>query len=337
MPLFPKKPVSENAPNEKTVKSKPDSKNVKKSRQGKDAPQKQTPKKSAPHKARDKVEQKPKKNPKLEEQLHKAIGDYNLTHAGISNHGTALFLLRQRSVDLLDYVESLINSIANHPKSFDAVITEIQIQRKEFTDECAFAQKELEMATKSALGAGAGAAGGIAVASLAPTTAMWIATTFGTASTGTAISTLSGAVATKATLAWLGGGALAAGGGGVAAGQALLALAGPIGWGIAGASLLTSIVLFSTSKLKQAGKMKEEIADIKKNTESLKETVQIISEYEQLTEQLREQLSKQYISSLPLFGNHFIDLPDDAQDQLGALINNAKALAVTLGKEVQLN
>jgi hypothetical protein len=42
------------------------------------------------------------------------------------------------------------------------------------------------------------------------------------ASTGTAISTLSGAAATNATLAWLGGGSLAAGGGGIAAGTAVL-------------------------------------------------------------------------------------------------------------------
>lgn len=45
---------------------------------------------------------------------------------------------------------------------------------------------------------------------------------FGTASTGTAISTLSGAAASKATLAWFGGGALAAGGGGIAAGTMAL-------------------------------------------------------------------------------------------------------------------
>lgn len=44
----------------------------------------------------------------------------------------------------------------------------------------------------------------------------------GVASTGTAISTLSGAAATNATLAWLGGGALAAGGGGMALGSLVL-------------------------------------------------------------------------------------------------------------------
>ncbi len=49
------------------------------------------------------------------------------------------------------------------------------------------------------------------------------------ASTGTAISTLSGAAATNATLAWLGGGSLAAGGGGMAMGTAVLGgvVAGP--------------------------------------------------------------------------------------------------------------
>lgn len=44
----------------------------------------------------------------------------------------------------------------------------------------------------------------------------------GAASTGTAISALSGAAATKATLAWFGGGALAAGGGGIATGTMVL-------------------------------------------------------------------------------------------------------------------
>jgi|GEM_PF-3042819 len=45
---------------------------------------------------------------------------------------------------------------------------------------------------------------------------------FGAASTGTLISTISGAAATNATLAWIGGGALAAGGGGIALGTIVL-------------------------------------------------------------------------------------------------------------------
>lgn len=40
-----------------------------------------------------------------------------------------------------------------------------------------------------------------------------------------------------AALAWLGGGAIAAGGSGMVGGQALLAMAGPIGWAIGGVAI----------------------------------------------------------------------------------------------------
>lgn len=62
---------------------------------------------------------------------------------------------------------------------------------------------------------------------------MGIATTFGTASTGVAISSLSGAAATNAALAWIGGETLATGGGGMALGTTFLRITGPVGWGIA--------------------------------------------------------------------------------------------------------
>jgi hypothetical protein len=77
----------------------------------------------------------------------------------------------------------------------------------------------------SGLGLGTGLAGGAALAFGAYSGTMMLAT----ASTGTAISTLSGAAATNATLAWLGGGSLAAGGGGVALGAVVLGgiVAGP--------------------------------------------------------------------------------------------------------------
>ena len=56
-----------------------------------------------------------------------------------------------------------------------------------------------------------------------------LATTIGTASTGTAISTLSGVAASNATLAWLGGGSVASGGMGIAGGTTILGgvIAGP--------------------------------------------------------------------------------------------------------------
>ena len=75
------------------------------------------------------------------------------------------------------------------------------------------------------LGLGAGVSGGAALAFGAYNGTMMLAT----ASTGTAISTLTGAAATNATLAWLGGGSIAAGGGGMALGTMVLGgiVAGP--------------------------------------------------------------------------------------------------------------
>ncbi|MDO4424664.1 MAG: hypothetical protein Q4D17_02730 [Planctomycetia bacterium] len=56
-----------------------------------------------------------------------------------------------------------------------------------------------------------------------PVVMMAIATTFGTTASGTAISSLSGAAAVNAALAWWGGGSLAAGGAGMAGGSAMIA------------------------------------------------------------------------------------------------------------------
>ena len=100
-----------------------------------------------------------------------------------------------------------------------------------------------EAKNKAAAEGAAGVGAGIAVAALGPSAAMGVATAFGVASTGTPIAVLHGAAATNAALAWLGGGTLAAGGGGMAAGNAFLSLAGPVGWAIAGVALLGSSVL----------------------------------------------------------------------------------------------
>lgn len=275
-----------------------------------------------------------KKRDKFDDQLRAAVADYNATYTSLNDYGTMLFIQRERSMDLLDNVETLINSIANHPKVFDSDIAEIRVNKKEFQDVCDFAKKELEAAKKSALGVGVGVSGGMAVVFLAPSAAMWIATTFGTASTGTAIATLSGAAKINAALAWLGGGALSAGGGGVAAGNAFLALAGPIGWSIAGATLLSSLVLFAKKKRKLVKEKKEEIESVLKNTEQLKETESKLVALLEKTDRIRNGLSEQYTSGLSSFGKNFMELPDDQQILLGTIVNNAKALAASLGEGV---
>lgn len=270
----------------------------------------------------------------LDIQLEKSINAYNEEYARMEDEGLNLYIQRTRAVDVIDNVTELVGSIANSPKSFDSDFEEIKKNKLVFKGAEAFAEKELQDARKAAGGAGAGIAAGAAVMSAAPTAAMWIATTFGTASTGTAISTLSGAAATKAALAWLGGGALTAGGGGVAAGNALLALAGPVGMGIAGASLLASIALFSRKRILNNKEKNKEIESIKENTASLKVVTETIHTINAETITLREELGKQFSENMRMFGSDYRSLSEADKMCLGAMVNNTKSLSALFSKTV---
>ena len=270
----------------------------------------------------------------LDRMLEGAITEYNDAYTLMNDKGVQLFLERNRAVDSIGFVDNLVNSIANRPKSFDTEFEEIRVNRDKFRDNCDFSQRELQAAREAAGGAGAGIAAGAAVAFMAPTAAMWVATTFGTASTGAAISTLSGAAATNAALAWLGGGALSAGGGGMVAGNALLAMAGPVGWTVAGATLLTSILLFSRKRAKINKEKNDEIESVKKNTEMIKEMDAKINQILQETIGVRNGLNETYMQCLSSYGKDYTAFSDTQKKQLGALVNHTKTLSALLDKTV---
>ena len=273
----------------------------------------------------------------LDRMLESSVTEYNDAYTLMNDKGVQLYVERTRAIDTISFVENLVNSIANRPKTFDTDFEEINTNRSQFTEACEFAECELRDARNAAAGAGAGLAAGASVAFMAPTAAMWIATTFGTASTGAAISTLSGAAATNAALAWLGGGALTAGGGGMAAGNALLALSGPIGWTIAGATLLSSILIFTTKKTKMNKQKNEEIQAIKNNIELVREIDDKLNVLLTETRKIREGLNEMFTKSLPLYGTDYAIISSEQKMLLGALINNTKALSAmftkTLGEE----
>lgn len=270
----------------------------------------------------------------LDRMLKDSVTEYNDAYTLMNDKGVKLFVERSRAVDSISFVEGFVNSIANKPKSFDADFEQILYDRQKFTEACDFAERELMEARNAAVGAGAGLAAGASVAFMAPTAAMWVATTFGTASTGAAISTLSGAAATNAALAWLGGGALTAGGQGIVAGKALLAMAGPLGWTIAGATLLSSILVLSAKKLKTNKDKNEEIQLIKENTERVHEMDARISVILKETADLREGVNMQYADAARLYGADYKSLGEDEKLLLGALVNNTRTLATKLGDTI---
>ncbi|MBF1295300.1 MAG: hypothetical protein HXM96_04255 [Parvimonas sp.] len=174
------------------------------------------------------------------------------------------------------------------------------------------------------VGTGAlGAGFGIAVVTMGPTAAMGIATTFGVASTGTAISSLSGAAAMNAALAWIGGGTLATGGGGIATGTLFLSLLGPVGWSISGLAILTSLSLFFKGK-----NYKNNISNI-----FIKILERENKKYELATIEIKERINiikdecknlENAIDNIKTFGLDYNNMTESQQYKLGTYVNMMK-------------
>ena len=146
--------------------------------------------------------------------------------------------LRERSIEIFSrLIEKLKVSDLELPDkniSVKDIVGEMKVERVQLVE----GVKVLEGIVKSA-----GAAG------LAYVGATGTAVAVGTASTGTAIASLSGVAARNAILAWFGGGSLAAGGGGMALGSIVLG-----GFVVAPALMFGGMVLnkYSEEKLAEA-------------------------------------------------------------------------------------
>ncbi|ETT45432.1 hypothetical protein BSK66_10070 [Paenibacillus odorifer] len=218
-------------------------------------------------------------------------------------------------------IQELFDKIRNVPSEKHLDYRKLKVVRSNWKQQVEKIESDYKNAVVKNAGKGvAGVSAGVAVAALGPTTAMGIATTFGVASTGTAISALSGAAATNAALAWLGGGALAAGGGGITAGNALLALAGPVGWAIAGIALLGSGLLFWKTKSDQ-NRLEDIFTLISKRD---------IKSYELAIVELNERISRikdegaklnDAIEKIESFGVDYNQMTEVQQYELGAYVN----------------
>lgn len=267
---------------------------------------------------------------KNEVDSHEQAGKETTTSA-IKLHAT-----RNNSVVVIDSIEQYVNSLANTPKEFDKELEEIKVNLSSFKVLSEIEYDEKTMLKIAGGGTAAGVAAGVATAAFAPAAAMAIATTFGTASTGAAISGLSGVAATNAALAWLGGGALAAGGGGMAGGGALLALAGPIGWTIGAATLITGGIFASKKNKDAAIRADAERIKISVEKKKLQAINHEITELDGATKRLANELymmfhqftrSAQGITSYTSFTS-------DQKNKLIAIINNAHSLSALFMKEI---
>lgn len=272
------------------------------------------------------------------ESLKKSCAQHESLRSCVEHLSIDLFEQKQKAADeAIKQVEILINNLANSPKEFDRAIAECRMEVQRFHQ--TVQDLKLKAAQTDKIGATSGAAGvaaGVGVAAFAPTAAMAIATTFGTASTGTAISALSGAAATNAALAWLGGGALAAGGGGMAAGNALLAMAGPVGWTIGGVALVGSGIYLHASNAKVAEEAAQKRIKVEAEIFSLKTAS---SKIEQMLKFLRDLLNK-CLGELFYLQNeapeNYQRFTQEQKERLGILVNSTRSLSQLLNVQVTL-
>jgi hypothetical protein len=275
-------------------------------------------------------------------EVHKnAVNRYNQSHHEMQSACDTLYRTRELALTKILSAEALVNSIANRPKEFDKQMGDVKQHLLTFHQTKDFAAETYKEAVRSGVSILSGVAAGGAIATAAPSVAMSIATTFGTASTGTAISSLSGAAAQKAALAWIGrvtGGIatkVIVTGAGMASGQAFLALAGPIGWGVSAASTAVSLISLSTKNKKVAQEAIDEAKTIMIARETLRETTAKIYQLQDQTSHLLEALSSQLDKAYAYLNMDFLSLDGDTQMLLGAVVNNTYSLAALLNKVVE--
>jgi hypothetical protein len=271
-----------------------------------------------------------------QERLRRAVEKYEKDCEYLQNAAGSLYQTRvNRGVEIIKLCEHYINTLANSPKEFSKVVTKLKFQLKEITGKDWDLIYSAHNSNVAAAG-GAGVMAGAGVACFGPAAAMAIATTFGTASTGTAIASLSGAAAVNAALAWLGGGALTVGGGGMVAGNALLALAGPIGWGIGGVALAGSAFWTSNENEKIGHEANNRALEIEGDTAKVNITKKEVNLLEGETVKLANLIQsglQDFKQNAPL---NYLDFSPSLKKMLANLINSINSLSESLKKTVDL-
>lgn len=274
------------------------------------------------------------------ESFNEAVERYVASTGKFETAVAALYSLRVGAAQQVRAVSDHINALTNVPREFKVSLERTTAEIRSFEGKQSEIKKAEAQAKRNAKGSAAGAslgALGVAVATMGPTVAMGVATTFGVASTGTAIASLSGAAATSAALAWLGGGTLVAGGGGMAAGTALLALAGPVGWTIAGGAALVSIGVGAAAAVKNkkaAGDLNKERLEVEAAIRRFDQTTAEVDALLELTVTQMEQVAG-LSSQVPTAD--YQSFSDDEKRLAAALVNANLALAHLINKEIAVD
>ncbi len=243
---------------------------------------------------------------------------------------------RKIAVGVIQRMENYISGLSGRPHDYDKKTGEVRLRYQKFLElERQIRNMQTGGYTQPGSAAGisgvAGVIGGAGLAAFGPAAAVSAAMTFGTTSAGTAIASLSGAAATNAALAWLGGGSMAAGGAGMLGGQVMLNLMGPVGWIIGGVSLAGSLAALNLSNIELARRTEKSIIAIKKEMQRISRADVTVNKWNKETKMLSNKISQQLLRISRNRKKDYADFTQDEKQELGALINTTEVLSKKLG------
>ena len=195
--------------------------------------------------------------------------------------------------------------------------------------------KELEnLSFSMASGAFKGSAAGAVTAFGAYGGAM----TFGAASTGTAIASLSGAAASNATLAFLGGGSLAAGGLGVAGGTMVLGglVAGPAlaVLGFTMSAKASANLDKARSNLAKAREIAEELATVRDACYKIRDVAHMYTELLRKLRTLLASLTDEMDWGVGHYGTDYREYPENAKQTVAAAMAVFQAIGPVVSSAI---
>lgn len=240
-------------------------------------------------------------------------------------------------------LETLHNTVGRFLQYLDILNQKVKSKEYDFLKEIDISieeiqsMKQIDMKASDALKVAA-VGGGFAAIALTGTPTLVYSAVFalGTASTGTAISSLSGAAATNAILAWLGGGSIAAGGGGMAAGAATLtAITVSATAGVAIIAIGTLASAFYAKKNTEATKY---LAEVQEWAEQIKASWIVVGGIKARVlelQDLTQQLESRTLASLDKLGE-IIDVFDANNIEHTKRFQNAALLVKSMSELAQV-
>ena len=121
----------------------------------------------------------------------------------------------------------------------------------------------------------------------------------------------------------------------MAAGNALLALAGPVGWGIAGASFLASVLILWRKSVNAKEEKAKQILTMMDCIAATRSARLKITALKNETNELKKAVQRLYNDCFGLTNGNYRTFNEESKTNLGSLVNLTRSLSALLAKKIE--